>query len=153
LPESDIGDDRLSLPALWTPAKWTIIKGMAKVMETKPSQRPAVVLAQQIEPYIRLMAEAGWLMHTTATDILEGLLWLNVEDLPNSPEEIGKALRHISCDGLVFDHGKSDSERWLTVATPRAIAVHNWCEEMTEYALSEEENYEGMMSNADMLGI
>ncbi|MGD0652738.1 MAG: primase-helicase family protein [Thermoguttaceae bacterium] len=153
LPEPDVGDDRLFLPALWTPAKWKIIEGMKKIAQAEPSQRPALVLAQQISPSIHFMATAGWIIHKTASQILGGLRWLQVEDLPDSPEEIGQSLSHINRDGLIFEEGKSGSRRWLTIATPRALEIHKWCEELSEPEWSEDEIYAEVANKADMIGI
>lgn len=126
LPERSESDDRLYLPVLATPAKWKVIESVAKIMKLDASRRPAAILAQQIEEPLRAIAACGWIIRASATQILAQLEWLGVDDLPDTPEEIGQAIRLLDMDGLIFEEGRINSGRWMTIITPQAIEWREW---------------------------
>jgi hypothetical protein len=132
LPEPTQHDDRLFLPTFWTPAKKKAHYAAVKLDEVPENERKSAALAQEIEPSIRFMASAGWLIRVTTSQILSGLRWLRAPGLPDTPNEIGMALNHLNQEGLEVRSGRSNSTRWKTIATPSALKTAEWCDTLPE---------------------
>lgn len=132
LPEPSQEDDRLYLPTFWTPAKKKAYYASLKLDEVPEDERKAAGLAQRIEQPLRLMASFGWLIRVTTSQILSGLKWFGVKDLPETANELGMALNHIDQDGLVVESRRTGTKRWKTIATPEAKKIADWCDSLPD---------------------